>query len=60
MVSYDMPMCLKCKHFHKKSRYEDDRTCDAFPDKIPDYIYFEAGDHTKPIEGDNGIVFEED
>lgn len=33
-------------------------SCDAFPDGIPDAIYDEGFDHTKPYEGDSGIQFE--
>jgi hypothetical protein len=59
MVSYPAPLCLKCKHLHVKSLYEDMITCKAFPKGIPTDIFFEAGDHTKSIKGDSGIVFEE-
>ena len=59
MVSYPAPLCLKCKHLHVKSLYEDMITCEAFPGGIPVDIFFEAKDHTKLIDGDSGIVFEE-
>ena len=59
MVSYPSPLCLRCKHLHENSLYENVITCAAFPTGIPTDIFFEARDHTKPIDGDSGIVFEE-
>ena len=32
--------------------------CEAFPERIPDDLFFERHDHTKPYPGDNGILFE--
>ncbi|MGB9866725.1 MAG: hypothetical protein ACPLPR_02300 [Bacillota bacterium] len=32
--------------------------CDAFPQGIPDDIFFEYFDHRKPYPGDGGIRFE--
>ena len=32
--------------------------CDAFPDGIPDVIWNGEHDHTKPYDGDNGVLFE--
>jgi len=52
MIPYP-PDCIKCKH--KTAR----RLCKAFPNGIPDAIYFEYFDHTEPFEGDKGIRFEE-
>lgn len=31
--------------------------CEAFPDRIPDAIYFEGFDHRNPYPGDSGIRF---
>lgn len=50
------PKCLDCKHFHDE--WTSPRTCEAFPKGIPEKIYFENKDHTKPIKGDNGLQFE--
>lgn len=51
------PVCLKCKHYH--STNFEGFTCDAFPDGIPDELFFEGEKHIKPLpEQDNGIVFE--
>jgi hypothetical protein len=47
------PMCFDCIHFKKASL-----TCKAFPEKIPDEIFWKRGDHTVPYPGDNGIQFE--
>lgn len=49
--------CLECKHI---GRTTDDfvPTCKAFPEGIPDEIFFEKVTHDKPYHGDNGIQFE--
>jgi hypothetical protein len=33
-------------------------SCKAFPDGIPEEIYNNTHDHTKPFRGDGGIRFE--
>lgn len=54
MTTGPMPDCFKCKHFH-----DDELTCEAFPNGIPDAIYSAAYKHDKPMFGqDNDIVFE--
>ena len=50
-----MPMCEECKHIRDEKGYI---VCDAFPDGIPDAIYQDGFDHTKPYPGDHGIRFE--
>lgn len=52
-----MPVCLKCRHYHKGEAQEG-FTCTAFPDGIPDAIYEGENNHTRPYPGDNGIQFE--
>ena len=44
-------ICNFCRHLRA-------RGCAAFPWGIPDEIRSGAIDHTKPVEGDNGIQFE--
>jgi len=54
-------LCDFCKHeFANKPGpvYVSTPQCDAFPDEIPDDIYFSKHDHRKPYPGDNGICFE--
>lgn len=59
MSEYMSPLCSFCKHCRGRHGFADRVPyCDAFPDGIPDKIYFECGDHRKPFEGDNGIRFE--
>jgi hypothetical protein len=44
--------CIICKH------YRGAKTCDAYKTAIPDEIYIDGFDHTKPFKGDHGIRFE--
>lgn len=44
--------CYFCKH------HLEGKTCKAFPNGIPDVIWTNEVEHTKPYEGDNGIRFE--
>jgi hypothetical protein len=37
--------------------YGQTPTCTAFPEKIPDEIWF-GGDHRVPFEGDHGVTYE--
>ena len=53
-----MPLCKFCKHYHEKLVRLRPYTCDAFPEAIPDKLFYEAGDHRHLIKGDKGIVFE--
>lgn len=34
-------------------------TCEAFPDRIPQRMLTQLGDHRRPIEGDHGLRFEQ-
>jgi hypothetical protein len=49
------PQCNKCKN---KLNIPHKSSCNAFLDGIPDDIYYNKHDHTKPYPGDNGIRFE--
>ena len=49
-----IPQCFECKNFISSKRI----VCKAFPDGIPDEIFFNEVSHTKPYKGDNGIQFE--
>jgi len=50
---YYSPICSLCRH-----QGEDRYTCEAFPDGIPDEIWFGQVDHKTPYPRDNGIRFE--
>ena len=45
--------CSKCVHLK-----QDNVSCDAFPDVIPQDIIAGVFDHRKPFPGDHGILFE--
>jgi hypothetical protein len=51
MTSYPAPMCVVCVHRN------DDGSCAAYPDGIPNAIYLEGAEHRKPYPGDHGITF---
>jgi hypothetical protein len=51
-ISLRASLCFSCKHFHQGIG-----TCDAFPDGVPDLIFY-GGDHHEPVEGDHGIQYE--
>jgi|TARA_R100000084_G_C4523874_1_gene88045 hypothetical protein len=48
--------CLTCKHINKRTLNK----CKAFPKGIPFMIVSGGIQHTKPIKGDNGIIYEQD
>jgi hypothetical protein len=45
--------CLFCKHLN-----EDNISCTAYPDVIPDPIIGGQYDHRRHYSGDHGILFE--
>ena len=47
------PICNDCKHLIIGST-----RCVAYPNGIPDEIFNNTVDHTKPHTGDGGIIFE--
>lgn len=49
--------CLDCKNFIGK---KDNNTfhCKAYPDEIPEDVFWNKINHEKNIEGDNGYKFE--
>ena len=57
MTSIVQPICMMCSHFHREAA---GLTCDAFAERISDDIIHSRLDHTKPIDGDHGIQFEQD
>ena len=49
--------CFNCKN--KTNLYTSTPTCKAFPNGIPDEIYFGENDHSKPLPNQkNDITFE--
>lgn len=50
--------CFDCKNCIEKTE-NDIFVCRAFPDGIPEDVFWNRIDHTENIEGDNGIKYEE-
>ena len=50
------PICMWCKHFHRSGHL----ACDAFPEGIPEAIWYHQDDQIQPFPGDHGIQFELD
>jgi hypothetical protein len=57
-VKATQALCFWCKHFDTISLQERDASCAAFPNGIPEHIWYLKYDHREPHEGDNGIRFE--
>lgn len=51
------PMCHACTRLTAVSPAGG--RCDAFPDGIPERIYWRGGDHTVPVDGDRGLRFQQ-
>ena len=52
------PMCVSCRHYDRSN--EDELTCSAYPDGIPEAILDSEVDHRQPYRGDHGITFDLD
>jgi hypothetical protein len=50
------PICMWCKHFRRTGPL----ACDAFPESIPEEIWYHQDYHIQPFPGDHGIQFELD
>ncbi|AEE97494.1 hypothetical protein [Mahella australiensis] len=52
MTTIMSSMCISCTH------YKGDQKCDAFPDGIPEEIFWKYADHRHPFKDDNDIRFQ--
>ena len=50
--------CLHCKRFIQDIMGEDH--CSAFPDRIPNEIFWGKNLHKEPYPGDHGILFDQE
>jgi hypothetical protein len=50
--------CIDCKNFIEKTE-EGILICKAFPNGIPNDVFWNRIDHSENIDGDNVIKFEE-
>jgi hypothetical protein len=57
LTSLLTPMCYSCVHL-QATLPDGKLPCVAFPYGIPDDILEGQTDHRKPVEGDDGIIFE--
>ena len=55
-MSVIFSQCLDCKHFDFNN--ESKNICSAFPNGIPDDVFWNKITHTQNIDNDNGIKFE--
>lgn len=55
------PYCLSCKHLTSEGAGLSSEAfrCEAFPDGVPMKILTWEVDHREPVEGDQGIQFEQ-
>jgi hypothetical protein len=54
--------CMHCKHYfddedEDSERFNEPPACDAFPEGMPDEIFFGRNLHLEPYPGDHGITF---
>jgi hypothetical protein len=54
MIPSRLPQCIFCIHVNPRNWF----VCPAFPDGVPEDIYYNRVDHRQPFNGDNGIHFE--
>lgn len=55
-MSVIFSQCLDCKHFDFNNKEKN--TCSAFPQGIPEDIFWNRIMHTENLSNDNGIKFE--
>ena len=59
MTLRPLPQCLTCSRFESPlDMPATGQTCAAFPDGIPDTIWWNRADHRQPFDGDHGLRWE--
>ncbi len=48
-------LCASCTRFD--ASITDKNVCEAFPNGIPDVVFFGEVDHRNPVKGDNGLQY---
>ena len=56
-IMVKIPPCMDCKNYIGRNN-EDKDICKAFPDGIPDNVFWGDINHKTHIDGDNGYKFE--
>jgi|GEM_PF-3334452 hypothetical protein len=59
---FDYSPCMHCKHYfddedEDSERFNEPSACDAFPEGIPEEIFFGRNLHLEPYPEDHGITF---
>lgn len=57
-MTFAVPPCFHCLHYHGYQEQDRWYRCAAFPDGIPHPIVFARKLHFEPYPGDHGIQFE--
>lgn len=52
------PQCTDCKHLKDEKTADGKFCCPAFPEGIPDGVFWNRVSHKENLEDDHGIKFE--
>lgn len=57
MTTGPRSQCAACVRYRSFDAEHPTSWCAAFPDGIPDAVFFGELDHRQPVDGDHGIRF---